>query len=124
MHKKALLLILLLPFFMVFTRCSSSPPKTQLHFGIHAAQRNLWDEAIFRWKKAVQLEPDSSAAHNNLAVAYEKKGLWEEARKEYELALELNPKNEYIQANYEKFKNRFEEVDKDEGENEKDNKKK
>lgn len=122
MDKKALLLILLLPFFMVITRCASPLPKSQLHFGILAAQRNLWDEAIFRWKKAIQLEPDSHAAHNNLAVAYEKKGLWEEAKKEYEIALELNSKNEYIQSNYEKFKQRYQEGDKDEDQDNKDKK--
>jgi tetratricopeptide (TPR) repeat protein len=124
MNKKTILFLLLLPLFMLFTRCAPPLPKSQLHFGILAAQRDLWDEAIFRWKKAVQLEPDSSSAHNNLAVAYEKKGLWEEAGKEYEIALELNPKNEYIQANYEKFKQRMEEGDKDEDDENKDKKKK
>ena len=122
MDKKVPLLLLLLPLLMVFSRCASPPPKSQLDFGIYAAQRNLWDEAIFRWKKAAQLEPESPAAHNNLAVAYEKKGLWEEARKEYEIALELNPKNEYIQANYEKFKQRNQEGDRDEDQENKEKK--
>ena len=57
-------------------------------------------------------------------MAYEKKGLWEEAGKEYEIALALNPKNEYIQANYEKFKQRMEEGNKDEDDENKDKKKK
>ena len=108
MDKKILCLILLLPLFAALTDCASAPQQTQLQFGILAAQRNLWDEAIFRWKKAIEIEPDSSSAHNNLAVAYEQKGLWEEAKKEYEIALELNPKNEYIQANYDRFKRRIE----------------
>jgi tetratricopeptide (TPR) repeat protein len=124
MDKKITLLLILLPLLMVVTHCASPPPQSQLHFGILAAQRNLWDEAIFRWKKAVQLEPDSSSAHNNLAVAYEKKALWEEARKEYEIALELSPKNEYIQANYEKFKQRLNKENQDEDEENKDKKKK
>ena len=124
MEKKILLLILLLPFIFVLTRCASPPPKSQLQFGIFAAQHNLWDEAIFRWKKAIKLDPDSSAAHNNLAVAYEKKGLWDDAKKEYEAALELNPKNEYIQANYERFKQRHGEGNGDEAEDKKDKKKK
>ena len=115
--------ILLLPLFLASFHCASSVPKSQLHFGIYAAERDLWDEAIFRWKKAIQLEPDSSAAHNNLAVAYEKKGLWDEARKEYELAIKLSPKNEYIQANYEKFKQRVEADDKGEDKDEKEKKK-
>ncbi len=124
MDKKVLLLILLLPLIFMSARCASSPPQSQLHFGIFAAQHDLWDEAIFRWKKAIELDPNSSAAHNNLAVAYEKKGLWEEAKKEYEVALELNPKNEFIQANYEKFKQRYEEGGGDEAEENKDKKKK
>jgi Tfp pilus assembly protein PilF len=124
MDKKAFSLILLVPLFLVFTRCATPVPQSQLHFGILAAQRNLWDEAIFRWKKAVELDPDSAAAHNNLAVAYEQKGLLKEAEKEYKLALELNPKNEYIQANYEKFKQGFEDPNEEEDEKKKDEKKK
>lgn len=124
MDKKAFSLILLIPLFLVFTGCATPVPQSQLHFGILAAQRNLWDEAIFRWKKAVDLDPDSAAAHNNLAVAYEKKGLLEEAEKEYKLALELNPKNEYIQANYEKFKQGFEDTNEEKDEKKKDEKKK
>jgi Tfp pilus assembly protein PilF len=124
MDKKAFLFILVFPLVFISTHCASPPPKSQLHFGIYAAQRDLWDEAIFRWKKALELDPNSSAAHNNLAVAYEKKGLWEEAKKEYEVALELNPKNEYIQANYEKFKQRYQEGNGDEAKGEKDKKKK
>ncbi len=78
--------------------------QTQIGFGITAAENELWDEAIFRWKKALLENPSSAAAHNNLAVAYEKRGLWEEAKKEYELALQLDPNNDYIQSNYKKFK--------------------
>jgi len=124
MDKKIVLFLLLLPFFTLFTHCAKPPPQSQLQFGILAAQHDLWDEAIFRWKKAVELEPDSSSAHNNLAVAYEKKGLWEEAKKEYESALQLNPDNEYIQANFEKFKKRIEEGGTDEDDKNKDEKKK
>ena len=124
MGKKILPFLLLIPFFMVFIRCATPVPRSQLHFGILAAQRNLWDEAVFRWKKAVELEPGSAAAHNNLAVAYEKKGMLEEAEKEYKIALELNPKNEYIQSNYEKFKQGLDEENEEEEEKKKDEKKK
>ena len=116
MDKKILLPLLFFLLFALFTGCASRLSQSQLHFGILAAQTDLWDEAIFRWKKAVELDPDSSSAHNNLAVAYEKKGLWEEARKEYEIAIKLSPKNEYIQSNYDKFKQRM-----DEGEEIRDN---
>ena len=87
----------------VFSSCSANLQSNQIQFGITAAQRGLWDEAIFRWKKAVQSNPDSSAAHNNLAVAYEIKRNWDEAKKEYETALKLSPNNSHIKANFENF---------------------
>ena len=64
----------------------------------------MWDEAMFRWKKVISQDPNNAPAHNNLAVAYEKKGMLEEAEKEYLKALDLDPKNERIQANFENFK--------------------
>jgi len=114
MKKKACVFFSLLPFFLQFFGCGTSQIQSQLSFGILSAQKKLWDEAIFRWKKTLESDPNSAAAHNNLAVAYEKKGLWEEAKKEYEIALKLSPKNEYIQSNYERFKKRLEVSDQDE----------
>jgi Tfp pilus assembly protein PilF len=107
---------------ILVTSCSRPQPQTQLQFGILAAQKDLWDEAIFRWKKVIQIDPDSAAAHNNLAVAYEKKGCWDEAEKEYEIALKLKPDHELIVSNYEKFKSRLE--DQEESNKDEDNKKK
>ncbi len=94
-----------------FSSCSQSILDKQIQFGIQSAQRDLWDEAIFRWKKAVLSNPKAAAPHNNLAVAYETKGLWQEAKKEYEIALKLDPKNSHIQDNYEKFKKNHELID-------------
>jgi len=108
MNRKAFFLIIL--FFALttlFLSCSRPLLDQNLLFGIQAAQRDLWDEAIFRWKKVVQLNPNSAAAHNNLAVAYEKKGLWEEAKEEYELAVKLGPENSYIKSNYKNFKDNY-----------------
>lgn len=109
MHKKFtfyLLAFLFLP--LVFSSCSSTIQSNQIQFGITVAQRGLWDEAIFRWKKEVQSNPDSAAAHNNLAVAYEIKGHWDEAKKEYEAALKLSPNNSHIKTNFENFKKNLE----------------
>jgi Tfp pilus assembly protein PilF len=119
MKKKACLILSLLPLFLVFYGCGTSQHEPQLHFGILSAQKDLWDEAIFRWKKVLESDPNSAAAHNNLAVAYEKKGQWEEAKEEYETALKISPKNEYIQSNFERFKKRLDISDQDE---EKENK--
>jgi tetratricopeptide (TPR) repeat protein len=93
--------------------CAGPPRMDQIHFGIWAAERDLWDEAVFRWKKVLDQEPGSVAAHNNLAVAYEKKGLWEEARKEYEAALKLDPDNPWVKFNHDNFQKNFEPDEKD-----------
>jgi len=114
MHKnftRYLVFILFLTF--SFSACSQKLMDNQIQFGIQAAQKELWDEAIFRWKKAVEAEPNSAAAHNNLAVAYEKKGLWEEAKKEYETALRISPENKYIKSNYDDFKKHYESLTKE-----------
>ena len=48
--------------------------KAQVEFGIVAAQRELWKEALYRWKRAVEIDPTYAAAFNNLAIAYEHEG--------------------------------------------------
>lgn len=78
--------------------------KSQVEFGIAVAQKNLWKEALYRWQKAVELDPGYAAAWNNLAIAWEHEGNFEEARKAYEKALSLDPKNLFIKQNYELFK--------------------
>lgn len=81
-----------------------SDAKAQVDFGIDVAQRGLWREAIYRWEKAVQIDPSYAAAYNDLAVGYEHEGQLEKARQAYEKALELEPNNPQIRQNYELFK--------------------
>ncbi len=81
-----------------------SDSKAQVEFGIVAAQKELWKEALYRWKRAVELDPTYSAAYNNLAIAYEHDGKFEDARKAYEKALELEPSNALIKQNYDLFR--------------------
>jgi Flp pilus assembly protein TadD len=78
--------------------------KEQVEFGIKVAQNGLWNEALYRWAKATELDPTYAAAWNNLAIAYEHEGKFEEAKKAYEKALELDPKNLMIRQNYDLFK--------------------
>jgi Flp pilus assembly protein TadD len=81
-----------------------SDAKAQVEFGINVAQRGLWREAIYRWEKAVELDPTYAAAFNDLAIAYEHEGQLDKARKAYEKALEIEPENSQIRQNYELFK--------------------
>ncbi|MBM3293125.1 MAG: tetratricopeptide repeat protein [Candidatus Aminicenantes bacterium] len=89
---------------LVMGGCAGPQAADQVKFGVWASRQNLWEEAVFRWKKALEENPGSAAAHNNLAVAYERKGLFDQAIKEYELALKLDPKNETVKSNLEKCK--------------------
>ena len=81
-----------------------SDAKAQVAFGISVAQRGLWREAIYRWEKAVEIDPTYAAAFNDLAIAYEHEGQLEKARKAYEKAVELDPNNPEIRQNFELFK--------------------
>jgi Tfp pilus assembly protein PilF len=81
-----------------------SDAKAQVAFGINVAQRGLWREAIYRWEKAVEIDPSYAAAFNDLAIAYEHEGQLDKARKAYEKAVELEPQNAEIRQNFELFK--------------------
>lgn len=78
--------------------------KAQVDFGIRAAQADLWREAIYRFERAIEVDPTYAAAYNNLAVAYEKTGEPDKACAAYTKALELDPKNHFIAYNHELFK--------------------
>jgi superkiller protein 3 len=80
-----------------------SDAKKQVEFGIKVAQNGLWNEALYRWKKAVETDPTYAAAWNNLAIAYEHDGKFDEAKAAYEKALQLDPKNLMIKQNYDLF---------------------
>jgi Tfp pilus assembly protein PilF len=80
-----------------------SRPQSQDNFGVQMARQNLWREALFRFQRAVEINPADAMAHNNLAVAWEANGDFEKARKEYLEALKLDRSNQYIQKNYSRF---------------------
>lgn len=77
--------------------------ETQRQFGVRMAKMNLWREAMFRFRRAVEIEPDNAMAHNNLAVALEANGDFDGALKEYREAMRLDRSNQYIQKNYSRF---------------------
>jgi Tfp pilus assembly protein PilF len=100
--------LFLVAFLAVIAGCRSSggdlsTAATQRQFGVRMAKMNLWREAMFRFKRATEIEPDNAMAHNNLAVALEATGDFEAAAKEYREALRLDRSNEHIQKNYSRY---------------------
>jgi Flp pilus assembly protein TadD len=99
---RALLVLLLLA--PVPGLAAEDSSERQVEFGLKVAQKGLWQEARFRFERAVQLDPGNAAALNDLAVALEQMGEFDQARKAYEKALELKPGDLYIQQNYDLFR--------------------
>lgn len=88
--------------------CARPPVRIALEAGVDAARAEDWDAAVRFWAEAVAKDPRSAAAHNNLAVAHEKRGDWDAAGREYEEALRLDPDDRAIRANSESFRARLE----------------
>ncbi len=100
---------MLLPLLWLLLAPAPDPAKSttsaqELEFGIEVARKGLWQEARFRFEKALALSPESSEALNDLAVALEQQGEFAKAREAYEKALKLKPGSLYIQQNYDLFR--------------------
>lgn len=78
--------------------------RQQVAFGIDVASRGLWREAIYRWERAVELDPTYAEAFNNLGVAYEHEGELDKAKAAYEKAVALAPAHPSIKQNFELFR--------------------
>ena len=89
---------------LILSGCVLSRDTNQIEaynqFAIRAAQGQLWNEAVFRWKQVIDVDPENSKAYNNLGVAYEALGKIDEAVTAYQRATELEPDNKYYRLNY------------------------
>lgn len=89
--------------------CGTASPQVgttspdQLDFGVDMARRGLWSEALFRFRRADQLEPGDPKVLNNMAVAYEALGQFERALDFYQKAIEADPTNRDLRRNYSRF---------------------
>jgi len=102
------ILLLILTFsnqsFSSATSNASEEVRGQIKFGIRAAQNDHWDEAIYRWQKAILLDSNNVMAHNDLAVAYEQLGEYSLAMEEYQTAYRLDSQNAAVKNNLDRFK--------------------
>jgi len=95
---------LLLGLLAVSAHAEGKGSRGQLRFGLEVARKGLWQEARFRFERAVQIDPQNARAYNNLGVALEQQGDFKQAREAYEKALALAPGNLYVQQNYDLFR--------------------
>jgi Tfp pilus assembly protein PilF len=105
--RKSLTLVAVILALSAMPATAAKPRKqaeAEVQFGIDVAQKGLWKEAIYRWEKAIRIDPTYAAAYNDLAIAYEHEGLFDKAREAYAKALELDPGNASIKQNFEFFK--------------------
>lgn len=99
--------LLLIP---VVSEAKKAKPRTrrvtaeeQMAFGVDMAKRGLWREALFRFQRAHQLDPNTPRVLNNMAVAFEAVGDFDRALEYYKLALESDSANKDLRKNYARF---------------------
>ena len=99
-----LMVVPLLTMLVASDRVPTASSEDEIAFGIEVARKGLWNEARFRFERAVALAPESAEALNDLAVALEQQGEFARARDAFEKALKLAPGGLYIQQNYDLFR--------------------
>ncbi len=88
--------------------CSAAPVergKNQSREGVYAADQGFWEEAEFRWRKALAIAQLNARALNDLAVRFEREGEFEDAKEHYDKALVAAGPAEkfYVERNYRQF---------------------
>ncbi|NKB86879.1 MAG: hypothetical protein GKS06_01485 [Acidobacteria bacterium] len=81
---------LILVLLFVAAGCATAPVergKNQAQEGVFAADQGYWEEAQFRWLKALAIAEMNARALNNLAVQHERDGEFEAAKDYYDKAL-------------------------------------
>ena len=99
-----LMVVPLLTMVLASGRLPAASSDDEIAFGIEVARKGLWNEARFRFERAVALDPDNAEALNDLGVALEQQGEFAKAREAFEKALKLAPGSLYIQQNYDLFR--------------------
>jgi hypothetical protein len=75
--------------------------------GVRAADAGRWEEAEFRWKKAIAIDRAVACGYNNLAVMHERDGDYEDADTYYRRALQhaTGAARTDVLDNYSRFQN-------------------
>jgi Tfp pilus assembly protein PilF len=68
--------------------------------GVYFVKVGLFDQAEFKYKRAIHLNPHFSQVHNNYAILLKKLERFGEAQQEYEVALKIKPGDHEVHHNY------------------------
>ncbi|UCD85428.1 MAG: tetratricopeptide repeat protein [Deltaproteobacteria bacterium] len=82
--------------FSLWSDClKKSPNKESSHnnLGIAYFNKEMYDEAIGHYQRALDIKPDCADYYMNLGIAYAKKGMLNEAVRECQQALQIEPFN-------------------------------
>jgi len=82
---------------------TKSPADVYVSLGVEYMKLGMNDVALEKLRKAVQIDSNSSDAHNVLGVLYERLGEKTLAETHYEKAVYLKPSNSSAQNNYARF---------------------
>lgn len=69
----------------------ASPEVAYTNLGLFYQNKDMYQEALQEYKRALELNPDYPLAHNNLGIVYKNLGRFDDAVKEYKTAINLNP---------------------------------
>lgn len=100
---------------LLVAACASTGEKraaNQTRAGVQAAEVDYWEEAEFRWLKALAIAALDARALNNLAVRSERAGDFELAKGYYDRALRVASPAErfYVDRNYRQFEPLWERI--------------
>jgi Flp pilus assembly protein TadD len=99
-----LMVVPLVAMLLASGRVPNASSDDELAFGIEVARKGLWNEARFRFERAVALAPENAEALNDLGVALEQQGEFAKSREAFEKALKIAPSSVYILQNYDLFR--------------------
>jgi tetratricopeptide (TPR) repeat protein len=85
---------------LIFSGCAAVKSSLNYTEGTRALEAGDYDTAILHLEKAVQLDPDLSRNHNNLAAAYLARDRIREAWPHVRKAVIIHPRNTAAQGNF------------------------
>ena len=70
---------------------SSENAETHYSAGLEYQKKQMWDEAISEFSKAIEINPHYAEAYNSRGIAHDSKDQIDEAIADYSKAIESNP---------------------------------